>query len=88
MQTFRTTGCAKHGHREVTLQFTDKPVIPNGERLLVSYFEDSVARGTQLPIESVVLVRDDEATVFHAGEQLTPQPGSYLEMLNSRSAGS
>ncbi len=47
MQTFRTSGCAKHGHREVTVQFNERPVIPNGERLLISYFEDAVGKGTQ-----------------------------------------
>jgi hypothetical protein len=217
MQTFRTTSCAKHGHREVTVQLAAKAVIPKGEELLLSYFEDSVANGTQfkpgqtiaiggqilrikartdgtlgieepvvapeeqwveqidrtvrdvmlqryicdsvmlplsypqprasclmaacvegtdkfmmmrvtldglpdhasgwsfvctekhdhgertglpllalaalkpvavkflaLPIHSVVLVMANQATVFHNGEQRTPEPGSYLEMLNAR----
>jgi hypothetical protein len=37
-----------------------------------------------LPIHSVVLVMANQATVFHNGEQRTPEPGSYLEMLNAR----
>ena len=47
MQSYRTSGCAKHGHREITVQFDERPVIPNGERLLISYFEDAVAKGAQ-----------------------------------------
>jgi hypothetical protein len=47
MLTFRTTSCAKHGHREVTVQFAQKAAIPKAETLLLSYFEDSVASGTQ-----------------------------------------
>jgi hypothetical protein len=43
--TFTTTGCRRHkGHREFTIQF-QRPLIPNGERLLLEYFESAVAGG-------------------------------------------
>jgi hypothetical protein len=45
MVTFTTSGCRRHkGHREFTIQFL-KPLIPNGERVLLDYFESAVAKG-------------------------------------------
>jgi hypothetical protein len=44
MVTFTTSTCAARGHPEFTIQFA-KPLVPRGERLLLTYFEDAVARG-------------------------------------------
>lgn len=45
MPTFVTTGCARHGHREVTLQTDDPLMVPDLERMLLEYFEGAVAKG-------------------------------------------
>jgi hypothetical protein len=80
MQAFRTNGCAKHGHRELTLQFGDKPLIPNGERLLLSYFESAVAQGTQfkpgqtIAIGGQVLRLKDRSDGTLGIEELVPAP--------------
>jgi hypothetical protein len=41
----RTTKCRRHGHAEVTLVLDEALPVPGVEKTLVSYFEDSVARG-------------------------------------------
>ncbi|MER2560863.1 MAG: hypothetical protein ABTQ32_09100 [Myxococcaceae bacterium] len=47
MNTFVTTGCTGHGHPEVTLTFVEPPIVPHGERLLLGYLENAVAKGTR-----------------------------------------
>jgi len=52
----RTTGCAAHGHPEITLVTTKRMPVPGIERLLLDYFEEGVAHGTKfLPGQSVQL---------------------------------
>jgi hypothetical protein len=45
-KTFRTTACAQHRHPEFTLQLA-RTVVPGVERMLLSYLESAVARGTR-----------------------------------------
>ena len=45
--TFRTKGCTRHGHPEVTLQFTKEPPVLGIERPLLQFFEGSVAKGVK-----------------------------------------
>jgi hypothetical protein len=45
-KTFRTTACAQHRHPEFTLQLA-RVVVPGIERMLVSYLEGAVAKGTR-----------------------------------------
>jgi len=81
MQTFRTTTCAAHGHREVTLQLTRALPIPNIERMLLGYFESAVARGTTfLPGQTVrvgwatlKLVERDDGTLGVCERELVPE---------------
>jgi hypothetical protein len=47
METYRTTKCGQHGHRELTVQLREPSPIPNLHNLLVDYFEDGVATGKQ-----------------------------------------
>jgi len=54
MQAHRTTKCSAAGHREFTVQFANKPPIPDLERMLISYFEAAVGRGTKfLPGQTI-----------------------------------
>lgn len=46
MKTFVTTGCAALGHPEFTIVFRGEPPVPGLERLLLGYFEASVAAGS------------------------------------------
>jgi hypothetical protein len=46
LTTFRTEGCTQHGHPEFALQL-GKTVVPGIERMLLSYLEGAVARGTR-----------------------------------------
>jgi len=81
MPTFRTTTCAAHGHREVTLQLTRALPIPNIERNLLDYFEGAVARGTKfLPGQTVrigwatlKLVERDDGTLGVCERELSPE---------------
>ena len=89
MQTFQTKGCNKRGHREITVQFANKPVIPNGERLLVSYFEDSVARGVAFKPGQTIgiggqLLRLKERSDGTLGvEELVPAPNEqWIEQID------
>lgn len=45
--TFTSSGCALHGHPEVTVTFLEPPLIPDGERLILGHVETAVARGTR-----------------------------------------
>jgi hypothetical protein len=56
MHTFVTTACARHGHREITLQTEQPPLIPNLERLLLDYFEGAVAAGEKFLPGQIVRV--------------------------------
>jgi hypothetical protein len=74
MRSFRTTRCAAHGHREVTIELAVELPIPQIERFLLDYVEDAVARGTQfLPGQ----------TLRVEWAQLVPTPGSYLAALQA-----
>jgi hypothetical protein len=44
--TFETRGCAQHRHPEFRLQLA-RTLVPGVERLLLSYLEGAVARGTR-----------------------------------------
>ncbi|HUJ63558.1 MAG TPA: hypothetical protein VLX92_33895 [Kofleriaceae bacterium] len=56
MHSFVTTGCAKFGHRELTIQLVEPPPIPNLQRMLLGYFEHEVASGSRfLPGETLQL---------------------------------
>lgn len=44
---FRTQGCSKHSHPELTFQFAVRVPIPGLERVLLDYFEGEVARGVR-----------------------------------------
>ena len=46
MQTYRTTRCAGHGHRELTVQIAAPSPIPAAQQILIQYFEGAVAAGT------------------------------------------
>lgn len=46
MAEFRTTQCSQHGHREFTITLGASP-IPDLHGMLISYFEQAVARGTK-----------------------------------------
>ncbi len=46
MQTYRTTRCAGHGHRELTVQIAAPSPIPAVQQILIQYFEGAVAAGT------------------------------------------
>jgi hypothetical protein len=43
---YRTTACAAHGHPEFTLVFSRDVPVPGLEKMLLGYFESSVAQGT------------------------------------------
>jgi hypothetical protein len=81
MQTYRTTGCAAHGHPEVTLQLTRELPIPNIERLLLGYFEGAVARGTKFKPDQTVrvgwallrLIERDDGTLGVCERELSPE---------------
>lgn len=47
MNTFVTTACTGHGHPEVAITFVEPPIVPHGERLLLGYLENAVAKGTR-----------------------------------------
>lgn len=47
MQSFVTTGCGRHGHREMRIQLAEPSPIPNVQRFLLDYFEGSVASGNK-----------------------------------------
>jgi hypothetical protein len=51
---FRTTQCRRHGHAEFTLVIEQKLPVPALEKILVSYFEDQVARGTTFKVGETV----------------------------------
>lgn len=54
MQVHRTTRCSESGHPEVTLQLPDTVPIPGLYKILIEYFEASVARGVKfLPGQTV-----------------------------------
>jgi hypothetical protein len=54
--TFRTSQCARYGHPEFTLSFSQQRPVPGLERLLLGYFENGVARGAKfLPGQVVQL---------------------------------
>lgn len=56
MTTFRTSGCAEHGQAEVTVTFVEPPLIPGGERLILGYVEDAVAKGTRFKAGETMLI--------------------------------
>ncbi len=54
--TFTSSGCARHGHPEVTVTFAEPPLIPDGERLILGHVEAAVARGARfLPGETTAI---------------------------------
>lgn len=53
---FTTSGCAKHGQAEVTVTFVQPPLIPGGERLILGFVEDAVARGTRFKAGETMLI--------------------------------
>jgi hypothetical protein len=56
MIAHKTTACSRHSHREFTIQLAERSPIPDIHRLLIEYFEESVARGTKfLPGQTVLL---------------------------------
>jgi hypothetical protein len=56
MKTHRTSKCSALGHREFTIQLRASSPVPSVERILLDFFEDSVARGTKfVPGQTVQL---------------------------------
>ena len=53
---YRTTKCAAHGHPEFTLRFAHDVPLPGLEEMLITYFEQGVASGTQFKPGQTVLV--------------------------------
>lgn len=50
----RSTSCAQHGHREITLQLTEPLPVPGLEQMLMSFFELRVAKGAKFEPGQVV----------------------------------
>ncbi len=82
MQQHRTTQCAKHGHREFTIQLAEDSPIPNVARVLVDYFEEGVAGGVSFLPGQIVrlgwsllrLCERTDDTIGVEERELTPQP--------------
>ena len=47
MTEFKTTRCSSSGHSEFTLRFLNDVPVPGLEKMLIGYFENAVASGTQ-----------------------------------------
>jgi hypothetical protein len=56
MQVYTTTSCHKFGHPEVTVQLAKPSPVPNLHRMLTSYFEGAVARGSKFLPGQIVRV--------------------------------
>jgi hypothetical protein len=54
--TYRTTKCSAHGHPEFTITFAREVPLPGLEEMLLRYFEEGVAGGTQFKPGQTVLV--------------------------------
>ena len=79
MQSYRTTGCEKLGHREFTIQLEEESPIPDLHRILSDYFETSIAEGTvfspgetvQIGWSNLRLCDRDDGTIGVEERQLT-----------------
>ncbi len=82
MQQHRTTQCAKHGHREVTIQLAEDSPIPNVAQVLIDFFEEGVAGGVEFLPGQVVrlgwsllrLCERPDGTLGVEERELTPRP--------------
>ena len=80
MQSYRTTGCERYNHLEFTLQLEGEPPVADLHRILIDFFEESVAAGTVFsPGETVTvgwsrlqLCDRDDGTIGVEERELTP----------------
>lgn len=80
MQSYRTTGCEKFGHREFTIQLEEEPPVPDLHKILIDFFEEGVAAKTVFsPGETVnvgwsvlQLCDRDDGTIGVQERELTP----------------
>jgi hypothetical protein len=87
--TYRTDGCHRHGHRELTIHLADAPPIPRLERVLLDFVEERVARGAtfapgqtvQLGWSTLRVCERADGTLGLEERELSPRP-AWVEQVD------
>lgn len=66
---FQTNTCSRHSHPEISFVFAERVPVPGAERLLLDYFESSVAQGVVFKAGQKVGIGGSLLRLFDRGDR-------------------